>query len=166
MAFDKFTPAQSHEARADILKMKNNFLALRNFEAGNNPPASPQAGMLWFDTGNDQLKQRNTDNDAWLVLWDVSTDEVPKKKIDDHIADNITAANTVHGIRQGSGNGLDGDLLDGQEASDFIEVEELNALHPARLFYYNIGGAKQMYFTGSLGYAYVDEAAYWDYSDV
>jgi len=166
MAFDKFSPAQSHDALGDLQLIKSNFEAIRDFEAGNNPPASPQAGMLWFDTGNDQLKQRNTDNDAWLVLWDVSTDEVPKKKIDDHIADNITAANTVHGIRQGSGNGLDGDLLDGNEAAAFVLLANLNALHSARTRYNSAPAMNSIiqWTGGSHGYTYTD-ATYSEYVD-
>ena len=164
MAFDKFTPAQSHEARADILKMKDNFTALRNFEAGNNPPASPQAGQLWFDTGNEQLKQRNVDNDAWLVLWDVSTDEVPKAKIDNHIADNITSVNTVHGIRQGSGNLLDGDKLDGYEASAIVRKTQLDTLHPAKLDH--IYNKRIQWLSGSWGPAEVEHYdTHYDYHD-
>jgi len=36
-----------------------------------------------------------------------------------HLAANITSSATVHGIRQGSGNGLDSDTVDGQHASAF-----------------------------------------------
>lgn len=37
-----------------------------------------------------------------------------------HMADNITPANMVHGIQQGSGNGFDADKLDAQEGSFYL----------------------------------------------
>lgn len=36
-----------------------------------------------------------------------------------HLAANITSSATVHGIRQGSGNGLDSDTVDGEHAAAF-----------------------------------------------
>ena len=164
MALDKDSPALNHDALGDLLIIKNNFEVIRELEASAAEPADLNAGMLWFDTTNEQLKQRNPSNTAWLVLWDMTVDEVPKKKIDDHIDEDITSANTVHGIRQGSGNNLDLDKVDGEHASAFILIANKTALHPA-LLSRNPAMNDYIYWrSGSLGYAYVDhsDSIYYD----
>lgn len=42
--------------------------ALRTDFAGPTAPASPVAYQRWIDTANGYLKQRNADNDAWIVI--------------------------------------------------------------------------------------------------
>lgn len=60
-----------------------------------------------------------TDNDAWTaekqVTFNLKSVATIKKEYLAHVASNITGANTVHGIRQGHGNGFDGDTLDGMQ---------------------------------------------------
>jgi len=160
------SPKQEDNLFDDIDKVRENFYALRVREACGSAPSNPQAGMLWFDTTNQQLKQRNVDNDAWLILWDISTDEVPTKKIEDHIAENITAANTVHGIRQGSGNSLDLDKLDGYHASEFLTPAYMASSHTAKTRYNSAPGMNNIiqWRTGSWGYTYTD-VTYSEYVD-
>lgn len=39
--------------------------------SATEPPVT-MAGMLWYDTANSLLKQRNATNDAWLTKWDTT----------------------------------------------------------------------------------------------
>lgn len=64
------------------------------------------------------------DKTASFMLGSV---ESIKSTILAHIANPITASNSVHGIRQGAGNGLDGDLLDGQHGAFYTNAGNLNA---------------------------------------
>lgn len=45
--------------------------ALRTFFAGASEPAGPIAYQLWVDTTNSQLKMRNAQNNAWIILGSV-----------------------------------------------------------------------------------------------
>lgn len=58
-------------------------------------------------------------NDAWTeeedTTFHLGSVSYIKDMVHDHLADDITSSNTVHGIRQGSGNGLDADKLDGMQ---------------------------------------------------
>jgi len=52
--------------RTDI----NNALgAVVSTNAGATAPSTTYAYQLWYDTGNDDLKMRNADNDAWIALF-------------------------------------------------------------------------------------------------
>ena len=52
--------------RTDI----NNALgAVVSTNAGATAPTTTYAYQLWYDTGNDDLKMRNADNDAWIALF-------------------------------------------------------------------------------------------------
>jgi hypothetical protein len=121
MAFDKLSPAQGHQALTDIDTIRANILELRKFEASAeaSPPSNPDPGMFWWTTDTTKMYQRNQANTQWLYRW--SEDDPPAKDSDltTHKNSNITAAVTVHGIRQGAGNGFDADKLDGQHSSAF-----------------------------------------------
>lgn len=45
--------------------------ALASNSSGDTAPSPTYANQLWVDTTNDQLKIRNEDNDAWIVLADL-----------------------------------------------------------------------------------------------
>lgn len=58
---------------ADLLSDSRSYLnesddSLRTLFAGSSAPTSPVAYQLWADTTNGQLKQRNSANDAWVVI--------------------------------------------------------------------------------------------------
>lgn len=55
------------------------------------------------------------DGTQHIVLNEIGT----SASIQQHISQNVTSTNTVHGIRQGSGNGFDADTVDGMQASVF-----------------------------------------------
>jgi hypothetical protein len=50
--------------RADI---NNALAAVRSLNSGATAPVSPVAGMLWYDTATNTLKQRNSGNTAWVA---------------------------------------------------------------------------------------------------
>lgn len=50
--------------RADI---NNALAAVRTLNSGATAPVSPVAGMLWYDTATNTLKQRNSGNTAWVA---------------------------------------------------------------------------------------------------
>ncbi len=55
-------------ARSDInLALK----ALASNSSGASAPSTTYANQLWYDTANDQLKQRNESNSAWITLGTV-----------------------------------------------------------------------------------------------
>lgn len=116
-------------AKTNMLQLAENLRLLKTFLKGEVAPSNPEAGMPWLDKSASTwvMKQRDKTNSSWLELWDLASAEVPKGKIDTHIADNITSSNTVHGIRQGTGNSLDGDTVDGYEAQDLIDKRYIHA---------------------------------------
>lgn len=123
MVYDPNSPLQAHAGLSDVEQINENLNQLRKFEAAAAEPAGQVGGMLWLDTSGTPwvLKQRNSTNTAWITLWNVTTTEVPKY----HFDSNITVGNAVHGIQQGSGNGLDADTLDGYEAADLLMTEHV-----------------------------------------
>ena len=70
---DTIVPASTSPS-ADIQKIIDGFSALRSCFSGAVEPASADqvAYMLWADTANDQLKQRNAANSAWIVKGTLS----------------------------------------------------------------------------------------------
>ncbi|MEW5802663.1 MAG: hypothetical protein AB1847_11245 [bacterium] len=119
MAFNYNSPAISNEALVDIEQIRENFLQLIKCHRGSAAPiidSTHSAGMFWLytpATGNWVLRQRNKDNNGWIDLWELTSSGVPAG----HYAQS-TATTTVHGARQGSGNGFDADKLDGKHLSD------------------------------------------------
>jgi len=94
--------------RTDI----NNALgAVVSTNAGASAPSTTYAYQLWYDTGNDNLKMRNADNDAWITLF-----------LFDQTADTAeTAAGGGAGYFQGE-NGATGDTTNGK--GDIFRVHE------------------------------------------
>lgn len=45
--------------------------ALASCSSGDTAPSTTYANQLWVDTANNQLKIRNEDNDAWIVVADL-----------------------------------------------------------------------------------------------
>lgn len=45
--------------------------AIATTNSGTSAPSTPYANQLWVDTANNQLKIRNEDNDAWIVVADL-----------------------------------------------------------------------------------------------
>lgn len=48
--------------------LNNALAALASTSAGTGAPSTTFANQLWYDTTNNLLKMRNTDNDAWITL--------------------------------------------------------------------------------------------------
>ena len=51
--------------------LNNALLAIATMNSGTSEPSTTYANQLWVDTTNDQLKIRNEDNDAWIVVADL-----------------------------------------------------------------------------------------------
>lgn len=58
--------------------LNNGLAALASNSAGTSEPSTTYAYQFWYDTTNDILKMRNTDNDAWINIATLNqtTDEV------------------------------------------------------------------------------------------
>jgi hypothetical protein len=127
MVYDPSSPDPDHAGLSDIDQIKENLNKLRCFEAGSAEPSNPVTGMFWLDTyaSTYVMKVRNKANDGWISLFELADTGVPK----DHIADNITSSNMVHGVQQGSGNLFDADKLDGLEATAFMQASNVPMGH-------------------------------------
>jgi len=119
--FDQTSPSQSHGALSDIDVIRNNTIALRDHEssAEASPPSNPVSGGDWH-TSDTEKRYVRTNAGGWLYLWSVSDPPAKSSDLTTHTGSNITSSVTVHGIRQGAGNGLDADLLDGNHSSAFL----------------------------------------------
>lgn len=52
--------------------LNNALSAIVSQNSGASAPSTTYAYQLWYDTTNDTLKMRNSDNDAWIDLFDVN----------------------------------------------------------------------------------------------
>lgn len=52
--------------RSDI---NNALSAIATLNSGSSAPSTTFAGMLWYDTTNGVIKQRNAADSAWITLW-------------------------------------------------------------------------------------------------
>ena len=52
--------------RSDI---NNALSAIGSLNSGTSAPSTTFAGMLWYDTTNGVIKQRNAADSAWVTLW-------------------------------------------------------------------------------------------------
>ena len=70
--------------------------ALSAINSNGSSPSTTYAYQLWYDTGNNQWKMRNADNDAWITLatFDQSADTV----------NFIDSSTTVAGISTSASN--------------------------------------------------------------
>ena len=94
--------------RTDI---NNALSAIVSTNSGATAPTSTYAYQLWYDTGNDELKMRNANDDAWITLF-----------LFDQVADTAeTAAGGGAGYFQGE-NGASGDTTNGK--GDIFRVHE------------------------------------------
>ncbi len=98
--------------RTDI----NNVLqAIVSANSGGTQPSTRYAYQLWYDTGNNILKIRNADNDAWINLFTF-----------DQSADTAeVSAGGGAGFFQGD-NGNAGDTTDGKKDIFRTHEQELN----------------------------------------
>ena len=83
--------------RTDI---NNALAAIVTTNAGATAPSTTYAYQLWYDTTNDILKMRNSDNDAWIDLFDVNqTTDAASAKLDGDVTisgDLTVDTNTLH----------------------------------------------------------------------
>lgn len=59
----------SASLRADL---NNALAAIVSQNSGATAPSTTYANQFWYDTANDQLKQRNETNSAWIILGTVN----------------------------------------------------------------------------------------------
>jgi len=52
--------------------LNNALSAIVSQNSGASAPSTTYAYQLWYDTTNDTLKMRNSDDDAWIDLFDVN----------------------------------------------------------------------------------------------
>ncbi len=80
---------------------------------------------------NITAQEDGSENTAWTAdktaSFMLGSIESIKNTLIAHITNTITASNSVHGIRQGTGNGLDADLLDGQHGAFYRDASNLDA---------------------------------------
>lgn len=98
MAYDPDSPAQDNAGLDDIDQIRENCNQLRSLQQGSSAPTSTVAGMFWLYTpgaGDWVLKQRNSANDDWIDIYNLTVDDVPKA----HIADVATGSIAIHGIK-------------------------------------------------------------------
>lgn len=58
--------ASGHQATTDLENMEKNFAALKSSFSGTTAPANTVAGMLWYDTTQKLMKQRDSANSTWF----------------------------------------------------------------------------------------------------
>lgn len=105
-------PAVGNTILGDVSGINDNLDALRNMEAATGAPANTVHGMLWFDTNNGLVKQRNDADDAWITLWEIDTQVV-------YIADFTQA---LHDHADASGGGNLGNVTAGNLSVDNILI--------------------------------------------
>ena len=83
---------------------------IKKLWAGDTAPTEPGTGEVWLDTSStpNQLKRYN--GSSWDTIGELAADLLTKLKTVD-----------------GSGSGLDADMLDGQEGSYYRNADNLNA---------------------------------------
>lgn len=76
MSFNNTVPNKTHNAQDDLLAILANFLAIRENEKSNDPPANPQAGMDWHSGSSpsggyiaNSRYVRNNANNAWIKVY-------------------------------------------------------------------------------------------------
>lgn len=67
----------------------------------------------------EDIRERTFDSQTIFDKVDEITQDF-QDTMDNHIADDITSSNEVHGIQQGTGNGFDSDKVDGADLSNDI----------------------------------------------
>ena len=117
---------------------------MKSLSSGATEPSTRYPNQLWADTTSGLLKIRNTANTAWIslgpldgshtantirgrltsdgVLQDLTVNQV-KTLLSITASQLLTEVKTV----DGSGSGLDADLLDGQQGSYYRNASNVNA---------------------------------------
>ena len=85
-----------------------------------------------------QIVVRDAHGRAQVAAPAAPADIARKDTVDGHAGLNSTAAVAVHGIRQGAGNGLDSDKLDGKHLSDILDL-----VYPIGSSYMQFPGGKE-----------------------
>jgi len=70
---DNTYDASGHQITVDMQAIEDNFACLKSMFSGASAPSDPVAGMIWLDTTNHILKQRNEANNAWISIFNLST---------------------------------------------------------------------------------------------
>ena len=111
--------AISNASGAVVREDLNNVLAaIVSQNSSASPPTPLFAHMRWFDTANNQLKQRNTANSGWIILGGVSGNNwIPY-----HNGAPITSTTTP--------GGTPGSLVPGTAATNIVQLDA-NARIPA-----------------------------------
>ncbi len=95
--------------------LNNAWSAIVSQSSGGSEPTTKYAYQLWYDSGNNILKIRNADNDAWISLFTF-----------DQTADTAeVSAGGGAGFFQGD-NGTTGDSTNGKKDIFRTHEQELN----------------------------------------
>lgn len=90
--------------------LNNALAAIATTNSGTSAPSPTYANQLWVDTTNDQLKIRNEDNDAWIVLADLDQTGDKSAPPDASITFAKLAAAAVRASSEGLTGGTDIEL--------------------------------------------------------
>ena len=78
--YDDILPADSLSSSLDKIEGRDD--TLRDLFAGTSEPGSPVAYQLWADTTTNKIKQRNAANNAWVILGDLTNDQMGHLRVD------------------------------------------------------------------------------------
>lgn len=81
-----------HVGQTDLQNMENNFLCLKGCFSGTAAPSNPVAGMLWFDTSDGVLYQRNSGNTTWVAIWYVDDGVLPNNSVQTNSIQNYAVS--------------------------------------------------------------------------
>lgn len=109
-------PAQAPSSNKGSLRQILDWLA--------NRIKAITGGTNWYDAPATTLAAAKSHMDAATPHSGHETPDGAQDKVDTHANKNITSITAVHGIKQGSGNGLNADLLDGGHWVCTIEAAE------------------------------------------
>jgi len=98
--FTDSRPSWGSRVDEDVAIIEKNFAALKSLFSGASAPASPVAGMWWYDTTTHILKLRNKDNNAWLSVWDLANN----KPVITNLSNEITAAMISSALKSPAAN--------------------------------------------------------------
>ena len=76
MAWDDNVYASSNEIAVNMQQIEDNFQVLKATFASASAPSNTLAGQFWFDTNTNILKIRNEANDAWISIFNFSTNKL------------------------------------------------------------------------------------------
>ena len=109
--------ASGHQATTDLENMEKNFAALKSSFSGTTAPANTVAGMLWYDTTQKLMKQRDSANSTWFgfmvadsshKIWVYRNTAPEGWAIDSAVTDCVTALKGGSNAYNASGGTLAG----------------------------------------------------------